>query len=261
MTGKLDRKVAVVTGGAQGIGEASALLMAREGAAIVIADILEPKARSVVEKIIAAGGRASQLTLNVTRESDWVQAIAEVKATYGALHILMNNAGIGRSVPLVEMAYETFREVFALNLDGMFLGMKHAIPLIAASGGGSIINMSSAAAMKVYANMSAYCASKAGVAQLTKVAALECAQMKTNIRVNSLHPGMVATPAWNHLGNSKDGAPPTLLDLDAMAEATVPLGYVADADEIAKAVLFLASEDSRYITGTELVVDGGLLLP
>jgi NAD(P)-dependent dehydrogenase (short-subunit alcohol dehydrogenase family) len=261
MVGKLDNKVALVTGGAQGIGEASALIMAREGAAIVVADIAEAGARAIVDKIIASGGRASFLALDVTQEAEWAEAIAEVKDVHGALHILVNNAGIGRAVPLVDMKYEMFREVFALNLDGMFLGMKHAIPLIAASGGGSIINMSSAAAMKVYANMSAYCASKAGVAQLSKVAALECAQAKLNIRVNSLHPGMVATPAWNHLGDPEDGAPPTQQDLDAMAEATVPLGYVAIADDIAKAVLFLASQDSRYMTGVELVVDGGLLLP
>lgn len=261
MGGRLDNKVAFVTGGAQGIGEASARLMASEGATVVIADILEAGGRAVVDEITAAGGRATFCALNVTREAEWGKAIAEVKATYGALHILVNNAGIGRAAPLVDMTYETFREVFALNLDGMFLGMKHAIPLITASGGGSIVNMSSAAAIKAYANMSAYCASKAAVAQLSKVAALECAQAKANIRINSLHPGMVMTPAWNHLGNPETGAPPTRQDLDAMAEATVPLGFIAAADEIARAVLYLASDDSRYVTGIELVVDGGLLLP
>ncbi len=261
MAGKLDNKVALVTGGAQGIGKASALLMAREGAAIVIADIQETGGRAVVESISAAGGRATYIALDATKESAWVEAIAETKSAYRGLHILLNNAGIGRSALLVDMSYETFREVFALNLDGMFFGMKHAIPLIAASGGGSIINMSSAAAMKVYANMSAYCASKAAVAQLSKVAALECAQGKMNIRVNSLHPGMVATPAWDHLGNGEDGAPPTPQELGAMAEATVPLGFMADANDIANAVLFLASEDSRYVTGSSIVVDGGLLLP
>ena len=261
MSGKLARKVALVTGGAQGIGAASAILMASEGASIVIADILESGGRAVVDEINAAGGQAAFIALDVTQETAWVEAIAGIKANWGGLHILVNNAGVGRSASLTDMAYASFREVFALNLDAVFLGMKHAIPLIAASGGGSIINMSSAAAMKVYATMSAYCASKAAVAQISKVAALECAQAKMNIRVNSLHPGMVATPAWDHVGSGENGAPPTLQELDAMAEATVPLGFMSEARDIANAVLFLASEDSRYVTGTAMVVDGGLLLP
>jgi NAD(P)-dependent dehydrogenase (short-subunit alcohol dehydrogenase family) len=258
--GKLVGKVALVTGAAQGIGAACAIRLASEGATVVVADILEQGGRETVARITAAGGRANFVSLDVTKEAEWESAIAQTCADHGALHILLNNAGIGRPSPLTEMSYELFRLIFAVNLDGMFLGMKRAIPLMQASGGGSIINISSAAAMKAYANMSAYCASKAGIAQLTKVAALECAQNRTGIRVNSIHPGIVDTPAWSHLG-ALEGAPAsTVIDLDAMAAATVPLGYKAVPDDIANAVLFLASDDSRYITGTELVVDGGQIL-
>lgn len=257
MTGKLEGKVALVTGAAQGIGAASAQRLAAEGAIVIIADILEAGGRATVDSIAANGGAAAYVSLDVTQESAWAEVIGQVKAQYGALHILLNNAGIGRPSPLVETDYATFRLLFAINLDGMFLGMKHAIPLIEASGGGSIINLSSTASMRPHANMSAYCASKAGVAHLTKVAALECAQGKKNIRVNSLHPGIVATPAWDSLGAVDGGDAGASVDPNAMAAATVPMGFAALPDDLANAVLFLASDDSRYMTGSELVVDGG----
>lgn len=257
---KLENKVALITGAAQGIGTASALRMASEGATIVVADILEEKARTVVQKIIEDGGKAIFIALDVTKEEAWIAAIAEVRATYGALHILMNNAGIGRASPLVDMDYKMFRQLFAINVDGMFLGMKHTIPLITESGGGSIINLSSIASRKPELNMSAYCATKAAIAHLTKVAALECASAKNNIRVNSMHPGMIVTPAWDALGNLNGDDPSTKLDLVAMAEKAVPLGFAGMPDDIANAVLFLASEDSRYMTGSEMIVDGGQVL-
>ena len=260
MARALDGKVALVTGAAQGIGAAAALRLAAEGAYVVVADILEAGGRVTVAKIIAAGDAASFVSLDVTQESAWAAVIAQVKERHGALHILLNNAGIGRASPLVDMSYETFRQVFSINLDGMFLGMKHAIPLMEAGGGGSIINLSSTASMRPHADMSAYCASKAGIAHLTKVAALECAQAKKNIRVNSLHPGMVITPAWDALAGLNGGDPATAIDLEAMARATVPMGFAAVPEDIANAVFFLASEQSRYMTGSELVVDGGQTL-
>ena len=258
--GKLKNKVALITGAAQGIGAASALRMAAEGARIVVADILEQSARAVVDKITDAGGEAVFVALDVTQEDAWIAAIAEVRANYGALHVLMNNAGIGRASPLVDMDYKMFRQLFSINVDGMFLGMKHAIPLITESGGGSIINLSSIASRKPELNMSAYCATKAAIAHLTKVAALECAQAKRNIRVNSMHPGMIVTPAWDALGNLNGGDPSTRIDLDAMAKDVVPLGFAGIPEDIANAVLFLASEDSRYMTGSEMIVDGGQVL-
>jgi NAD(P)-dependent dehydrogenase (short-subunit alcohol dehydrogenase family) len=260
MVRKLDGKVALVTGGAQGIGAASAVRLAAEGAAVIVADLFEEGAHAVVAKIVETGGTASYMQLDVTQESAWKQVIAQIKAEYGGLHVLLNNAGIGRPSPIVDFDYETFRQVFSVNLDGMFLGMKHAIPLIEASGGGSIINLSSAASMKPYATMSAYCGSKAGVAHMSKVAALECAQGKKNIRVNSIHPGMVKTPAWDHLGGLEGRDSATPIDLDEMAAQTVPLGFLAVPEDIANAVAFLATDDSRYVTGAELLIDGGAVL-
>lgn len=257
---KLESKIALITGAAQGIGAASALDMASEGATVVIGDLSEELGQKTAQLIRSKGGNAAFIRLDVTKEADWMEVISKIKADFGALHILVNNAGIGRPAPITEMSYETFRLVCAINLDGMFLGMKHAIPLITASGGGSIINLSSTASRKPYANMSAYCASKAGLAHLTRVAALECAQNRTNIRVNSIHPGIIETPAWGDLGALNGGDATTRINLDEMAETTVALGYKGAPDDIANAIIFLASEASSYITGSELVVDGGQTL-
>lgn len=182
MQGKLNGKVALITGAAQGIGAGCAARLAAEGAAVVIADLSEEGGRATAEAIDAAGGKASFIALDVTDESAWAAAIAQVRAEHGALHVLLNNAGIGRPAPLTEMSQQTFRLHFAINVEGMFLGMKHAIPLITASGGGSIINLASTASKKVYATMSAYCASKAALAHLTKVAALERAEPQRHPR-------------------------------------------------------------------------------
>jgi NAD(P)-dependent dehydrogenase (short-subunit alcohol dehydrogenase family) len=255
MGSRLSGKVAVVTGAASGIGRACAQHLADEGASVLVADINEPGGQETVTSINAGGGRAVFVALDVTSEDSWIDAIAKARDEFGGLHVLLNNAGIGISAPLTEMTYKDWRLQFAVNLDAHFLGMKHAIPLMTDSGGGSIINISSAAGMKTYATMSAYCASKGGVRHLTKVAAVECAQNKTGIRVNSIHPGIVKTPAWDHLDAMVVGG-----GLDAMAEATVPMGYVGTPDDIASAVIFLASDDSRYVTGTELMVDGGQAL-
>lgn len=260
MNGTLEGKVALVTGAAQGIGAASAATLAVHGATVVIADFNQDAGHATAQSIVAAGGQASFLALDVTDEQAWIDVIQDVRSTHGALHILMNNAGIGKPAPLTEMPLSTFQSVFAVNVEGMFLGMKHAIPLMAASGGGSIINLSSAASKKPFTNMSAYCASKAALSQLTKVAALECAQNRTGIRVNSIHPGIIETPAWDDLGALEGHDPSTAIDLDSMAAATVALGFKGVPDDIAQAVLFLASEQSRYVTGTEVVVDGGQLL-
>ncbi|MEN9926699.1 MAG: hypothetical protein RL268_2825 [Pseudomonadota bacterium] len=251
----LKEKVALVTGATSGIGRGCAQRLAQEGASVLVADINEQIGRETVELITAAGRRASYLAIDVTNEASWIDSIAMARSEYGALHVLLNNAGIGISAPLTEMTYADWRLQFAVNLDAHFLGMKHAIPLRTQSGGGSIINISSAAGMKTYATMSAYCASKGGVRHLTKVAAVECAQNRAGIRVNSIHPGVVKTTAWDHLDAMVGGG-----GLDAMAEATVPMGYVGTPDDVASAVVFLASDESRYVTGTELMVDGGQAL-
>lgn len=255
MGSRLNGKVAVVTGAASGIGRNCAERLAAEGASVLVADINEAGGRETVAKITANGGNAVFFALDVTREQSWIDAIAKARDEFGGLHVLLNNAGIGISAPITEMSYDNWRLQFAVNLDAHFLGMKHAIPLMTQSGGGSIINISSAAGMKTYATMSAYCASKGGVRHLTKVAAVECAQNKTGIRVNSIHPGIVKTPAWDHLDAMVVGE-----GLDAMAAATVPMGHVGTPDDVAAAVIFLACDESRYITGTELMVDGGQAL-
>lgn len=255
MGSRLNGKVAVVTGAASGIGRNCAERLAAEGASVLVADINEAGGRETVAKITANGGNAVFFALDVTQEQSWIEAIAKARDEFGGLHVLLNNAGIGISAPITEMSYDNWRLQFAVNLDAHFLGMKHAIPLMTQSGGGSIINISSAAGMKTYATMSAYCASKGGVRHLTKVAAVECAQNKTGIRVNSIHPGIVKTPAWDHLDAMVVGE-----GLDAMAAATVPMGHVGTPDDVAAAVIFLACDESRYITGTELMVDGGQAL-
>ena len=255
MGSRLNGKVAVVTGAASGIGRNCAERLAAEGASVLVADINEAGGREAVAKITANGGNAVFFALDVTQEQSWIEAIAKARDEFGGLHVLLNNAGIGISAPITEMSYDNWRLQFAVNLDAHFLGMKHAIPLMTQSGGGSIINISSAAGMKTYATMSAYCASKGGVRHLTKVAAVECAQNKTGIRVNSIHPGIVKTPAWDHLDAMVVGE-----GLDAMAAATVPMGHVGTPDDVAAAVIFLACDESRYITGTELMVDGGQAL-
>jgi NAD(P)-dependent dehydrogenase (short-subunit alcohol dehydrogenase family) len=252
---RLDGKVAIVSGAARGIGQACAERLALEGAAVLVTDVLDVQGEAVAEGIRRAGGKSAFQHLDVTDEKQWILAVSAAQSHFGGLNVLVNNAGIGRPAPITAMSYETWRLVLAINLDGPFLGMKHGIQLMRESGGGSIINISSAAGMKPYATMSAYCASKAALRHLTKVAALECGQAHDGIRVNSVHPGIVDTPAWDSLGGleGRESRP----DLDAMCRASVPLGYKAVPGDIAGVVVFLASEESRYMTGAELLVDGG----
>jgi NAD(P)-dependent dehydrogenase (short-subunit alcohol dehydrogenase family) len=252
---RLEGKVAIVTGAASGIGQACAERLAQAGAAVLVTDLQDALGSAVAAGIRQAGGSAQYFHHDVTKEAEWIEAISAAKANFGGLDVLVNNAGIGRPAPLTETTLEHWRLLMAINVEGMFLGMKHAIPLMTANGGGSIVNISSVAGMKAYQNMSAYCASKSAVKHLTKVAALECA--KSGIRVNSVHPGMIRTPAWNSLGGLSGGGSDNLPDLDAIAAAGVPMGFVGMPGDIASGVLYLVSDESRYVTGAELVIDGG----
>jgi NAD(P)-dependent dehydrogenase (short-subunit alcohol dehydrogenase family) len=252
---RLEGKVAIVTGAASGIGQACAERLAKEGAAVLMTDLQDALGSAVAAGIREAGGRAQYFHHDVTKEAEWIEAIGAAKANFGGLHVLVNNAGIGRPAALTETTLEHWRLLMAINVEGMFLGMKHAIPLMTENGGGSIVNVSSVAGMKAYQNMSAYCASKSAVKHLTKVAALECA--KRGIRVNSVHPGMIRTPAWKGLGGLSGGGSDNLPDLDAIAAAGVPMGFVGMPSDIASGVLYLVSAESRYVTGAELVIDGG----
>jgi NAD(P)-dependent dehydrogenase (short-subunit alcohol dehydrogenase family) len=258
MAGRVAGKVALVTGGASGIGRGCAERLAQEGAAVVITDLQDHKGDEVVAAIAQAGGTASYLHHDVTDEQAWIEVIAEVRARHGRLDVLVNNAGIGLGGSVLEMTLEAWRRQTAVNLDGVFLGVKHAIPLMREGGaGGSIVNMSSVAGLKGAATLAGYCATKGGVRLFTKAVAMECAQAKDGIRVNSVHPGIIETPIWTTVMGGEPGvnAPP---DLDAMSELAVPLGVKGVPDDIANGVLWLASDESRYVTGAELVIDGGL---
>ena len=258
MMGRVAGKVAIVTGGASGIGRSCAELLAQEGATVVITDIQETMGRECVDAIAAAGNHAQFLAHDVTSEQDWISVIEQTVREHNGLHILVNNAGIGIAGSIVEMSLEDWQRQQAINLDGVFLGVKHAIPAMRNSGSGSIINMSSVAGLKGAASLSAYNATKGGVRLFTKGVALECAEARWPIRVNSVHPGIIDTPIWTKVNPELFSEGENAVDVEAMAEQGVPTGEVGYPRDIANGVLFLASDEASYITGTELVIDGGL---
>src|SRR6185312_11593696 len=261
--GRVQGKVALVTGGASGIGRACALLLGKEGATVIVTDVQDDMGQDTATKIKQDGGDAMYLNHNVTDEDAWVRVIGEIRACYGKLHVLVNNAGIAVAGPVTDMSLADWRRQQAINLDGVFLGTKHALPLMRESGGGSIINMSSLAGLKGAAGLSGYCPTKGGVRLFTKAVALECAAAKDKVRVNSVHAGIIETPIW---GAIAEGLPGEALsatranapDLDALSTMIVPMGVKGLPEDIAEGVLYLASDASRYVTGTELVIDGGL---
>lgn len=258
MAGRVAGKVALITGGASGIGRGCAARLAGEGATVIISDIQDELGNETAEAITAAGRTCTYLHHDVTSEDAWVEVIRSIEQHNGGLHVLVNNAGIGIAGSIVEMTLADWQRQQAINLDGVFLGIKHAIPLMRAVGGGSIINMSSVAGLKGNARLAAYNATKGGVRLLTKGVALECAQERWNIRVNSVHPGVIDTPIWTKVAPSALEPGANAVDVAEMAAAGVPTGVAGQPVDIANAVLFLASDDASYITGTELVVDGGL---
>ncbi len=242
---KLMKKVAIVTGGASGIGAAIAELFAREGAAVAVTDIDDKGAAQVAASIVENGGKAIGFQHDVAAETAWIDVVKAVRQQLGPIDILVNNAGIPGDVGLVDMPYETWRQIMGVNCDGVFLGMKHVVPAMPT--GGSIINLSS-----IYGKVGgvchiAYSASKGAVALMSKSAALECADKGRGIRVNSLHPGYVETPMFNRMEDERK----------ERYRQMHPIGRVGQAEEIASAALFLASEASSFMTGAELVVDGG----
>lgn len=262
--GRVQGKVALVTGGASGIGRACALLLGKEDATVIVTDVQDDMGQDTARKINQDGGDAMYLNHNVTDEDAWIRVIGEIRSCYGKLHVLVNNAGIAVAGPVTDMSLADWRRQQAINLDGVFLGTKHALPLMRESGGGSIINMSSLAGLKGSAGLAGYCATKGGVRLFTKAVAMECAAAKDKIRVNSVHPGIIETPIWSGIAegmpgevnaaHSRANAP----DLDALSSMIVPMGVKGLPEDIAEGVLYLASDASRYVTGTELVIDGGL---
>ena len=245
---RVDGKVAVVTGGAGGIGAATARLLAREGAAVVIGDLLEEQGRAVEAQIADAGGHALFVPMDVTSENDWRRAIQAAVAAYGKLDILVNNAGISGRNTVEETSVELWDRVMAVNAKGVFLGTKLAIPEMRKAGGGSIINVSSIWGLVGSDSSTAYHSAKGAVRIFTKAAAVQYA--KEGIRVNSVHPGFVDSPMT--IGyHALPGVRETRV-------AATPLGRMGTPEDIAAGILYLASDESSFVTGSELVIDGGM---
>lgn len=254
---RLAGRVALVTGGASGIGRAACLRMAAEGALVAVTDMHEEGARGIAGEIAAADGSAHARRLDVTDELAWRETVDDVVARWGRLDILVANAGISFAKPITDTTLEEWRHVHAVNLDGAFLGVREAVRVMRADGkGGSIVIVSSASGLKASAGAAAYCSSKAAVRMLANAVALECA--RDGIRVNAVHPAGVTTPMWSTM--------PFFQDLVAehgesgawsALAGDSPLGRFATSEEVAEAILFLASDASSYVTGSGLVVDGG----
>ena len=258
--GQVDGKVALVTGGASGIGEACVQTLAREGAAVIISDIDDMRGAALAAQITASGQEAIYLSHDVTDENRWQEIVGEIERRYGRLDILVANAGIGIMVTsIAEMSLADWRRQTAVNLDGVFLSVKYGIPLMRRSGGGSIIMTSSIAGLRGSATLAGYCATKGGVRLFAKAVAMECAARGDGIRVNSVHPGIIDTPIWGKIRpDLVDGGRNAPIDVEEMGRIGAPLGRVGRPQDIANGVLFLASDASNYITGTELVIDGGI---
>lgn len=261
MTGQVQGKVALVTGGASGIGAAVAELLAREGASVAVTDIDELRGPELVAGIKKAGHTALFLHQDVTSEARWLEVVAEIEKRFGRLDILVSNAGIGIAVPsIVDMSLQDWRRQTAINLDGVFLSVKHCLPAMRRNGGGgSIIMMSSLAGLRGAAGLAGYCATKGGVRLFAKAVAMECASIGDGIRVNSVHPGIIDTPIWGKIPTEAAGSGRNAsIDPEERAKLATPLGRAGHASEIASGVLYLASDASAYVTGTELVIDGGM---
>ena len=255
---RLAGRVAIVSGGASGIGRASAIRLAQEGAHVVVADIDSELGLQTCTEIDANGGIARFQILDVTDENQWQACVADTVSAYGGLNVLVNNAGIAVGGSILTMSLADWQRQQAINLDGVFLGIKHTIPAMIDSGNGSVINISSVAGIKGAANLAAYNATKGGVRLLTKGVARECAVSRWPVRVNSVHPGVIETPIWDKMNPELLDTGMNTLDLESMASQTVPTGRLGQPLDIANGVLFLASDESSYMTGTELIIDGGL---
>ena len=254
--GQVEGKVAIVTGGASGIGAACAATLAREGAKVVVTDLDDPRGQAVVSKIGSASGEAFFLHQDVSLEESWPGVIEATERRFGRLDVMVANAGIGILCRAIEMSLVDWRRQTAVNLDGVFLSVKYAVPAMRRAGGGSIVIMSSVAGLRGSAGLAGYCATKGGVRLFAKAVAMECAAAGDGIRVNTVHPGVIDTPIWTKLPASGGSNAP--IDPNEMAKAGVPLGRAGQAQDIANGVLFLASDASSYMTGAELVIDGGM---
>ncbi|TAJ72773.1 MAG: SDR family oxidoreductase [Phenylobacterium sp.] len=261
--GRMAGKVALVTGAAGGIGRACALTLAREGARVFAADVdLDGLAETCA--LAEAAGPLEKVPLDVTSEADWVAVMAQVERDAGALHALVNNAGLCISAPLLETTNEIWRRQQSVNLDGVFFGTRAAMPLLARAGGASIVNVSSVAGLTGVPGLSAYCATKGGVRLFSKAVALECAAARNGVRVNSVHPGAIETAIWvkmqndGRLGPRSNSAEELMDGARKASVAATPMGFPGAPEDIAEGVLYLCTDAARFVTGAELVIDGGV---
>lgn len=249
-------KIALVTGGALGLGFASAKMLAREGASVVITDIKDSEGEAAAQSIRDGGGKSLYFHHDVAREQEWESVIARTVKEFARLDVLVNNAGVGIGAPPDEETLEQWRFLMSINLDGVFLGTKHAIRTMKEHPpkGGSIINLSSIEGLVGDPNLGAYNASKGGVRLYTKSVALYCAKAGLNIRVNSIHPGYISTPMVDNYLRQNDG---DVTEGRKALDAMHPIGHIGEPDDIAYGVVYLASDESKFVTGAELVIDGG----
>lgn len=243
--GKLDGKVTIITGGAQGMGAAHVRKFIEEGSKVVIADILEDKGKALAEEI---GGHAAFVKLDVTKAAEWENAIEKTESSFGPVNVLVNNAGIDIMKPFIDFTEDDLRKILDVNLISQFHGMQKVLPSMRKVNGGSIVNISSLEGLRGTAGNSIYNASKFGVTGLTKAVAQEYAEY--NIRVNSVHPGAIQTP-----GIEADDIKDTVQNY----VERIPMKRIGRAEEVSKLIIFLASEDSSYSTGAEFISDGGIM--
>lgn len=248
--GRVQGKVALVTGGASGLGAADSAALAREGATVVVTDVNLASAQKVADEI---GNGAIALALDVSSEGQWVAVLAEIESRFGRLDVLVNNAGVVLNADVEDTSLEKFRWVNSIMTDGVFLGMKHAIPLMNKGDGGSIINMSSVGALLGYPIYFAYSAAKGAVRSMTKSVAVMAQVKGYKIRCNSVHPGAIETP----MVQQAEGRPGQVQEIPA---GVLPFGTPGHPDDVAALVVFLASDESRFITGAELVIDNGVTI-
>jgi len=248
--GRVDGKVALITGAAQGLGLADAQVLAREGASVVMTDIQDEAGEAAATAIRDSGGDAVYLHQDASAEADWTSLIQDTESRYGRLDVLVNNAGFVQMATPEECTLESFRVHNAVMSEGVFLGCKHAMSLMAKSGGGSIINMSSTASLLGYPIFFAYSAAKGAVSAMSKAIAVHCQMNGYNIRVNSLHPGAIDTPMVEETTS--------ILGLEDKSDIS-PVG-LGEPEDVANVVLFLASDESRFVNGSEIVIDNALCI-
>ena len=248
--------MALVTGGASGLGEASARLLAREGASVIIADVNDDAGQRVLGELRIHDASALYVNLDVSDEEQWTRAMATVRESFERLDIAVNCAGtnVARSFP-TDTVLADWRKVIAVNLDGVFLGTKHTLAAMRASDpvNGSIINISSVLGIVGQPDTGPYCASKGGVRAYSKSVALSCAEQGVNVRVNSVHPGYIETPLLRKAMSRFDDA----AEARRVYNALQPIGHIGQPEDVAYGVLYLASDESKFVTGAELVIDGG----